>query len=501
MPVDRKHIIQRQVLDFQWQDGRAGASLLEGLSEKFHRDVVPAMEKVFDNYITGSDFIMIDTLEIDLGNITPEQFENDLGAIIGRTLDKELKNRITQGKSFPGNGEAGVKVAGIHENMADTIVFYLQYGYFPWWGRIAGTKELKEKTGELITTAADDFRKKLAHAFRRRNARKRAAGTFDELLLDRVIYFLNPAMIRHTSLLLEAMDSVADRIEGSSKRIEKGELYQEILELLSRDAKIELKELIRDLIIHYAGETAEPAKRAGFLAGGLHESLKSLTVADRSAAEPALKEVEKEFGKGIRNGKSGKKEKKELEDKKAALEELRKQDREQQRSETPEGDILIPNVGMILVWPYLEQLFRSLDYLENKKFKGEAALNRAVFLLNELVYPGMEREEAAMVLNKVLCGVEISYPVDLKTGLSQKETGEGEKMLQALVSHWRKLKNTSLEGLREAFLVREGILRDDEGHWKLVVERKAYDMLLSGLPYQLSPVSLPWMKKILTTEW
>ena len=74
-------------------------------------------------------------------------------------------------------------------------------------------------------------------------------------------------------------------------------------------------------------------------------------------------------------------------------------------------------------------------------------------------------------------------------------------MLQSVLEYWTILKNTSIESLRESFLMRAGKLSFDGKEWLLQVEQKGYDVLLQNLPWNISMIKLPWMKYLLRTEW
>ena len=74
-------------------------------------------------------------------------------------------------------------------------------------------------------------------------------------------------------------------------------------------------------------------------------------------------------------------------------------------------------------------------------------------------------------------------------------------MLGSVIEHWVILKNTSIEGLRESFLQRNGKLTFANNEWLLQVEQKPYDMLLQSLPWNIGIIKLAWMRNILKTEW
>ena len=85
--------------------------------------------------------------------------------------------------------------------------------------------------------------------------------------------------------------------------------------------------------------------------------------------------------------------------------------------------------------------------------------------------------------------------------LSAEQKAEAQDLLASVIEHWSALKNTSPSGLREAFLQRDGRLADRPDGWKLTVEQRPVDVLLSSLPWGLSIVRLPWMAAPLWVDW
>jgi hypothetical protein len=73
--------------------------------------------------------------------------------------------------------------------------------------------------------------------------------------------------------------------------------------------------------------------------------------------------------------------------------------------------------------------------------------------------------------------------------------------LKAVITNWPKLKNTSVEGLRETFLKREGILTKKDNGWLLQVEKKTPDVLLESIPWSYSTLAFSWNNYIIFTEW
>jgi hypothetical protein len=106
-----------------------------------------------------------------------------------------------------------------------------------------------------------------------------------------------------------------------------------------------------------------------------------------------------------------------------------------------------------------------------------------------------------MVVAKVLCAWPVDEPVGKHIELSLAELIEADNMLEALVENWAILKNTSIDGLREGFIHRDGKLFRKNGQLILHVEGDTIDVLLDQLPWNISMIKLPWMKELLRVEW
>jgi hypothetical protein len=74
-------------------------------------------------------------------------------------------------------------------------------------------------------------------------------------------------------------------------------------------------------------------------------------------------------------------------------------------------------------------------------------------------------------------------------------------MLSEVIRHWSVLKNTSVAGLRETFLQREGRISPAANGWKLQIERKTVDVLLGKLPWGIGIIKLPWMNELMYVDW
>lgn len=166
-----------------------------------------------------------------------------------------------------------------------------------------------------------------------------------------------------------------------------------------------------------------------------------------------------------------------------------------------EAGIHLHNVGMVLASPFLPRLFSMFNLLEDGKFIHAGAADRAVHLLQFMVTGKNETPEYELILNKILCGISTSMPISNGIEITEQEKTIIEQMLQSMIQHWRALGSTSIAGLRETFLQRQGWLVLDDEYWRLKVREHTFDMLLDRLPWTISMIKHAWMDRPLRVSW
>jgi len=164
-------------------------------------------------------------------------------------------------------------------------------------------------------------------------------------------------------------------------------------------------------------------------------------------------------------------------------------------------EIRIYNSGLIILWPFLTRFFEQLALVKNGEFVNEQSRNRSVFLLQYLVYDGIDFQEYDLVLNKLFVGLPLENYLTPIAELTKDEKDLTISLLNGLMSNWDKVKNSSIDAIQETFLQREGILKFKKESITLVIEKKGVDVLLSSLSWNISLIKLPWMKKPIYVEW
>ncbi|MBY5956704.1 hypothetical protein KUV50_01060 [Membranicola marinus] len=174
---------------------------------------------------------------------------------------------------------------------------------------------------------------------------------------------------------------------------------------------------------------------------------------------------------------------------------------EGQKYEEMESPQFLKNAGIILLHPFLHRFFRKLELVEDQQFKDYYTRSKSVYLLHFLGTGHEFIPEYELVLAKLLCGMPANLPLDHTIQLTKEEKDEANRLLEAVIINWGVLGNTSPDGLREGFVIRDGKLTRSDTGWKLTVEPQTIDILLDRLPWGISMIKLPWMQDLIKVEW
>ena len=164
----------------------------------------------------------------------------------------------------------------------------------------------------------------------------------------------------------------------------------------------------------------------------------------------------------------------------------------------------IGNAGLCLLFPWLLRLYDRLGYLdpERKRFRDTYSRIRAIFLLQYLVY-GEERmyPESDLAFNRLLADIPFHVPLPREFPLTDEERETADGMLAGVKANWRQMDGTSVSGFRRSFIARDGRLMRNEDRWTLVVEEKAFDVLLDTVPWGFRQIILPWINGFVQVNW
>jgi hypothetical protein len=476
-------IIRQEFLHVQVNGTESDALTLEKTLPGLCRNgLTPAIERAMEHGAPPTGHLCIDRLEIDAGTVDLDKLEHDLSEAVAQKLEKVLRAQTSpeEMRLSPVAGKFHHKTE--QRCITEAFVHFLTTGSLPWSFRLPKESSLEQvmltswqeqkSLGNLPDTARDAVLRALASS----TARARLARQFSPLFRETLLSLVSPEASQIMGRIKQALSgsTVPTTTEGKCLERQLWEtMFAEVASgriprsryLVSRtwaalpDTAKENAELQRVLEVSWRDVTGNG--RPAVCVAGMATKMNAV------AAENAGEFSSAEWFPGG-------------------------------HPDIEEGGVYIENAGVILLHPFLPQLFGTLGIAaEDKMLQPERALGLLHFLTTgQVIAPEYE-----LMLPKILCNVPLETPVDSEVTLTAGEQEEAVALLEAVVGHWAALRNTSPDALRGTFLLRPGKISLRDGDWLLQVESNSVDLLLELLPWGISPIKLPWMEKMLWVEW
>lgn len=465
------HIIQHQSIEITFDGLDDSFSLQNQIADVFYAKLQPRMEVLFDELFGKNQYASIDKLEIDCGLLNLKNWEQEFAEEAIRKMKEELLQVNKKEIDFK----------KIEETMAaETFFFFLENGFLPWNKRIDSLAEFEQ----LISINEKLVSKLKKLISQKEKVAERLTSQFSKKFTAKIIAEISKGKKNELDEIFSLLEKLNTRY--IDKLIDKRIVDAVILKVFADDESIKITQDFFTILLLKVERDAE-------LKSEIKEILRLLHV-NEGAIDLATLDYKQELGKKEKEEKQESNEKEKVEQEKDA-----KKDRDEK--ENPHDSIYINNVGLVLLHPFLQTLFEHLKLTEENRWIDENSQHKAVLILEFLATGKDEVEEFTLMLNKILCGIDIDEIVKAEKQLDDEIKFECEVLLNDVIKHWSVLRNTSIAGLRETFLQRNGKLSKVDNGWLLQVEQKAVDILLGHLPWGIGLIKLPWMDELLYVEW
>jgi Contractile injection system tape measure protein len=527
------NIVQKQKINFHYKGKTDGFAMQKEITDWYYQELFPELQSMMDDTAPDNLYIKIDKLELDI-------FVKGTG-----DWKKTLRNQVLEGLGNKIRAELQKSNSTIQDNIVRPagnflmlLTYYLQNGFLPWWSSINTKNEFDNTLDEWLLS--DDSRKyvdflkgilseyDVVFRIARFNEKfffrfinylsgsdsyvqelqqiKQDASVISELLMpekkESINILLNKIILENVAEAGYDLGSIAStfanflklEFKDEFKKISTGLIRSELL-------RQQLFTLDKEKKYFTKGESSVPGKKE---TGTKKEESENIT---KQENESGL--IEKDLTGKIDSKKS-------IDDKDSML--LR-DDISIQKESTTQGKkilsnqdqkkfdisadvkdgIFVHNAGLVIVAGFLPMIFKKLSLINEANEIQDK--NKAAMIVQYLASGNEIIEEFELGISKILCGLEMQTPVDTKTYFSDAERNEANELLLSVIEYWTILGNTSVEGLRNSFLKRNGKLSFNGKEWLLQVEQESYDMLLQHLPWNISMIKLPWMNYMLKTQW
>lgn len=508
------HIIKKQSVAIEFRDRQEGMGLQNSIADLVKERIIPQLDELFSEIAGEGKYLSLDELLIDAGTLNSAHWEEEL---VTNTI-RQVKEKLRTGSAYNINPEITVHDVIQAGTMStwEAFIHFLELGYMPWYAANIPLAEMEQSILIHVKQSSDSITALRQKLYAEKNMLLRFmlqfSASFTGALIDSIavdqqstkaaaqfIYSLDriAADTQHRLVLLFRLFYAG--ITGQINELQSTAL-KEAMEVnatpsiyrLIKKALVPVRVLVPARLLVQLAEEALRSDKEKITAtiDSLFETVIPVIPAKKnSRSEVPAETVAKSMQAKPANIASPQKESSTA------------QNNELLNEEKDQG-IFISNAGLVLLHPFLTGLFSALKLTdEHNQWLQPAFHARAVLVTQYLVTCLEEADEHVLVLNKLLCGYPADATLEKSLTLTDEEKSEIASLLQTVIQYWEALKNTSIEGLRNTFLLRDGKLTGNENGWLLQIEQKAWDVLLDTLPWGTSMIKTPWMTELLRVQW
>ena len=295
---NQRHIIKRQILELQVDSKDSAFNLQERVGDLFRRKIVPLIEAYCDQLSASDRIDRIETLEIDLGTLDPQNLEAELVEKVAAKLPQQLAEKLgvavlpaapfaterarslasiftpKSGSSIDSRPATTSAVdssvgrtrptrqrpTGNHPIAAQLELFqyFIQTGILPWWSQRLNKTELEERFNRLLAAAPAELKTLLRSQLKQEKYLQRIVYQFSDTLLASMTTLFAPVSTQIVESYVRDVQTLFQQV-ASLKKIPEAQcrlkLWQGILLQLSQSqtaASSGQDRLIRSSLLHLA---------------------------------------------------------------------------------------------------------------------------------------------------------------------------------------------------------------------------------------------------------
>ena len=377
-----KNIIQKQILQFQYNGRTDGIALQKEVNDWCTHTLIPEIEMQLEPFALSDTYISIDKIEIDAA-IDRKDWQQELRNILTQQLAEKIKElKLSPAGSKPVEGT-------VLKRTDDLVIFYLNNGYLPWWSSAVIKTDFETTLSHWLEEEKDAARIELIIS----QLRKTEFGKLRQRL--------TPAI--KTDLFFRF---IAIHFPDENEKLKQTEqfLYFALTGIASAKRDKVLKEVQLFIFQNLLTNEGVDDEEMLFV---FSNAIKKLALVKHVLDLPVGKKPEAYLLTRLKEIINS--------DERTQISQTKKPKSKEEK--LIEG-IYIENAGLVIIAAFLPMLFEKLKIAGNGKLlKPELA----ICLLQYIIAANNKINEHELVLPKILCGMNPEDPVDTKQRITEKK--------------------------------------------------------------------------------
>ncbi|MDN3581249.1 contractile injection system tape measure protein [Mucilaginibacter flavus] len=471
------HVVNRLQFDVLCSDEELSLNLRQNFAQTVQQEIAQIIDDVCSEAVGIDESIKIDRIEVEMGSFSPHTFGTDFKIVFRQKLQTELAKQLA---AIPPQNRM------ISRLVSDTemLLYFLSNGALPWFAD-EDAIDINDAFQNVAANHAEVLKSFFIQVKSNQNIWKRLAWQFNETSKE-IVISLSDELKKAQEVFLSWVTQIVNKLTAPGSAVADFPDVETLKEFSN----------VNNITITNAPAIFAYSASVNTLQQVFHQHIEYVFKTNPTFAQEVTGQLTNITGISQAETPIS-----------ANAEQGAQNDPSTQSSpdlRTTADDILkyaVKYAGIVLLAPFLKPFFTQLNLLNGKEWSNMAATFRAVHLLKFLATGQKNAPEYSLVFEKILCGLPADTPLPLDIVLNDEEITESESLLKAVITHWSVLKNTSIDGLRESFIKRDGLLTRRENGWLLQVERKTLDVLIDSIPWGFSTITLIWTPDLIFVEW
>lgn len=488
MSTESLHIVHKLIVEVETNSREKGYDLRDNAAGFISGQLSPALEELFLELEKklGGNVLVLDKLSVNIPAKTTDLTHGDIERLICTAIRKEIDETFTSVELDAGYFEPKQEteqLLSVQKRQLQSVFHFLKTGTRPWWipdnaslRQLMETPKLLELARTDTETLVQELRTEESGNFTKRMLFQLPESVLIEWIAQAFHFPGKPPVKLPAALPLH----LQTRAVKEKWLLQLLQVFREYA-LYGTVSANELKRLF--ILTVDPGQTAPSAKQ-------VEETTKLLSII---LGEKTLSAISSKELKTLLTEESA--------EKQAAIKPEEEAQHTKKTDKNPTEDFHTPveNAGLILLHPFLKPFFIETGLMENNQFTNPEL---AAHVLHFLATGNEKAWEFELQFEKFLCGIPPDEPLEQELLIPEAMKTEAENLLNAVLEHWEALRSDSTDLIRYEFLQREAkIIEEEFQTTRLVFERKAQDILLDKLPWNLGIVKVDWKKDLLFVEW
>jgi len=204
----QRHIIKRQTVEISINKNIDVWSLQQQISRMMTAQLIPLIDRYCGELSSANQIHRIEQLELDLGELDPDNFETDFANKFADALRRGLAKQINRLESDARFQHSSSAIA----SHLELFSLFVQRGLLPWWADFQQSRLPENSLDYLLREAPDALRQLLSELIPDNNALQRLVRYFDDAHLLPLLELALPTLADFPVLLCQILLADNDNI-------------------------------------------------------------------------------------------------------------------------------------------------------------------------------------------------------------------------------------------------------------------------------------------------